>query len=305
MTVLRTPRTTRGFRRLGLIVTAVVVALSTSGCSDHVGSGVLVGDVAVPETTVQQQASQVLSEATPVPAFGSPTALQITRSVATNAIRHQLVQLAATQNGITVDEAQVSATLAQIGEGLAQTAATLQVPQSDVDDFIRDLAVLQQLLAKVPATGVEIDDVSLKVDVVNAPNRDAAVAQRSRYLSDPASMAVDIAAAGTNGTSGADVTLLTEPRLAPTGLFNAKQGDVVLVATGNADNYLVIRVLGRVDKPSPLTAQAIPTNSPADAITVLSLMLTPYARQAGVTVNPRYGVWDAAAMQVVPGDSGV
>ena len=41
-------------------------------------------------------------------------------------------------------------------------------------------------------------------------------------------MTVDIAAAGTNGTSGADVTLLTEPRLAPTGLFNARQGDVVL-----------------------------------------------------------------------------
>ena len=305
MSVLRIPRTTRGFRRLGLIVTAVVVGFSTSGCSDHVGSGVVVGDVAVSETTVQQQASQVIAESSPVPAFGSPNALKITRSVATNAIRHQLVQRAAAQNGISVDEAQISATLTQIGEGLAQTAATLQVPQSDVDDFIRDLAVLQQLLAKLPPEGVEIDDVTMKVDVVNAPTRDAAVAQRSRYLSHPATMDADIAAAGSDGAVGADVSLLTQPSLAPTGLFNAQQGDVVLVATGNEDKYLVIRVTGRVDKRAPLTAAAVPQDNPANAITVLSLMLTPYAQQAGVTVNPRYGLWDAAAMQVVPGDSGV
>lgn len=305
MSALPVPRTTRGFRRLGLIVLALVVGVSTSGCADHVGAGVVVGGVAVPETTVQQQASQVIAESSPVPAVGSPNALRITRSVVTNAIRHQLVQKAAAQNGISVDEAQVSATLTQIGEGLAQAATTLQIPQSDVDDFIRDLAVLQQLLAKLPPAGVEIDDVSLKVDVVNAPTRDAAVAQRSRYVSNPATMDADIAAAGANGAAGADVSLLTDPELAPTGLFNAQQGDVVLVATGNEDKYLVIRVTGRVDKRAPLTAAAIPQDNPAKAIIVLSLMLTPYAQQAGVTVNPRYGLWDAAAMQVVPGDSGV
>ena len=36
-----------------------------------------------------------------------------------------------------------------------------------------------------------------------------------------------------------------------------------------------------------------------------ALLLAPYAEQAGVTVNPRLGVWDPLTLQVVPADNGL
>ena len=36
-----------------------------------------------------------------------------------------------------------------------------------------------------------------------------------------------------------------------------------------------------------------------------ALLLAPYAQAAGVSVNPRLGVWDPLTLQVVPGGSGL
>jgi hypothetical protein len=269
----------------------------------------VVGDTQVSETTIQTQAAQVLDEHTDLASLGASGEMQVSRSVATNAVRHQLAQVAAAENGITVDEAQVSSTLASIGDNLASVASTLQVPQADVDDFIRDLAVLQALLAKAPEGGADVEDPTVTLDYVTASSRDEAVTMRARYVSDPSAMDADIAAGGTDASGsatagkGTQVSLMKNPGLASSGIFAAEKGDVLIVPSG--DQTLVVRVTDRTVTKEKLTSETLPTDNVVNIVTVLSLLLQPYAAQAGVQVNPRYGVWDQSSMQVVPGDFGV
>ena len=156
-----------------------------------------------PETTIQTDAGQVIDEYTdPSASLGTAGELDITRAVATNAIRHQLVQAAAKANGITVDEAEVNQTLASIGENTAGVASELKIPQAQVEDFVRDLAVLQALLKAAPEGGTEVDNPSVVVDYVTADNRDQAVQLRAKFLHDPAAMDAAIKSAPTDPSTG-------------------------------------------------------------------------------------------------------
>ena len=304
--------TARRPRRLGVIVAAVVMVLTASACSTTPGAGVVVGDVQVPETTIQTDAGQVIDEYTdPSASLGTAGQLDITRSVATNAIRHELVQAAAKANGITVDEAEVNQTLASIGENKAGVASELKIPQAQVEDFVRDLAVLQALLTAAPAGGTEVDNPSVIVDYVTADSRDEAVQLRAKFLNDPAAMDAAIKSAPTDpstgsptAVSGAGASLIKNPGLASSGIFLAGKGDILLIPS-SGEQVLVVRVNEVANQRQKITTQSLPTDSTSGAIDILSLLLVPYAEQEGVTVNPRYGQWDPRSLQVVPNDFGV
>jgi len=299
-------------RRLGMIATAAELVFTVSACSQTPGAGVVVGDVQVPETTIQTDAGQVIDEySDPSASLGTAGQLDITRAVATNAVRHELVQAAAKANGITVDEAEVNQTLQSIGENKAGVASELKIPQAQVDDFVRDLAVLQALLKKAPEGGTEVDNPSVVVDYVTAANRDEAVTQRAKFLNDPAAMDAAIAAAPTDPSTGsstairgAGASLVKNPGLAASGIFLAEKGDILLIPS-SGEQVLVVRVTEATSERQKITSASLPTDSPSAAVDVLSLLLVPYAEQEGVTVNPRYGQWDPRSLQVVPNDFGV
>jgi hypothetical protein len=295
-----------------MIVVATALVLTASACSQPLGAGVVVGDVQVPETTIQDDAGQVIDEYTnPSASLGTAGQLDITRAVATNAIRHQLVQAAAKANGITVDEAEVNQTLQSIGENKAGVASELKIPQAQVDDFVRDLAVLQALLKAAPEGGTEVDNPSVVVDYVTANSRDEAVTLRAKFLNDPAAMDAAIASAPTDPSTGsstavkgAAASLVKNPGLASSGIFLAEKGDILLIPS-SGEQVLVVRVNEATSERLKITSESLPTDSTTGAIDVLSLLLIPYAEQEGVTVNPRYGQWDPRSLQVVPNDFGV
>jgi len=91
--------------------------------------------------------------------------------------------------------------------------------------------------------------------------------------------------------------------VAPTGVFNAEPGDVILYPISNG--YYVVRVLERTVEPAVLTAADLTPQQLGGKFDLGALILAPYAEQAGVTVNPRLGVWDPLTLQVVPGGSGL
>ena len=98
--------------------------------------------------------------------------------------------------------------------------------------------------------------------------------------------------------------LLKQPELGRTGLYQPSGGDVVIVPQN--DNYLVLRTDDRTSSTATLDASRFNSvNGVADAFDVGALLISGQQQDAGISVNPRFGVWDPASVQVVPGNSGL
>ena len=288
----------RRTRRLGLAAVTLALVATLTGCGDQMGSGVVVNGTAVSESDIQSGAEQAIAESTEELSLSDQ--IVTTRSVATAAVNHQLVQAASAASGVTVDEAQVTATLAQLGENRLQFAQAFKIPVSAVDQTVRDLLTQQAMLTASPG-GVPVTDIGVTFDVVTATDRDDAVQQRLDYLKDPAALSVTATATGTGGV-GQQASLVAQPDLGQTGLFSAGVGEIVIFSLGG--QYYVARITDRKTSQTSLTMENQPQNA-EQQLAFFNLVMQSYAQQADVAVNPRFGTWDSLALAVVPGDSGV
>jgi len=290
-------------RRLRDVSALVAVGLALAACSTPPpSSAAQVGDVSISEATIfgrtstLVQAQQSASTTTVTPGGVA----DVNRTQTTAAIRGQLLDIAAADEGVQVTDADVNAALGKADK--ASAASQLGVPESAVQQTLRDLLRLEGMAAKLPIKGAVVTDVRVRVDGVTVGSRDEAVATRSQFLADPA--AVDqLIMASAKPVRAQPLSLLTTPSAGPTGVFNAAVGDVILYPS--PDGYLVLRILGRSVEPARLTAAALKAQPISGAFDLGALLLVPYAQQAGVSVNPRLGGWDPYALQVVPGGSGL
>ncbi len=279
------------------------VGLSAAGCATTPAtSAAQVGDVAISEAAIFDRTNAVVDQAqtsgaTPI----EPTTLAVfNRAQTTAAIRSQLLEVAAADRGVVVTNDQVNTAMAG-GQG-SSAASQLGAPESMVEQTVRDLLRLEGLVSTQPANGSPVNNVTVRIDGVSVATRDEAVSTRSQFLADPA--AVDAAiAASASPVQPQSVSLLTNPTVAPTGVFNAQQGDVIVYPS--QDGFYVIRILERTVEPALLTAADLGPQQLVGKFDLGALLLAPYAEQAGVTVNPRLGTWDPLSLQVVPGGSGL
>jgi hypothetical protein len=279
-----------------------VLGLLVAGCSNQATSAASVGDQVISEQTIFDRTSALAAEAqTSGGSAPDPAALaELNRTQTTSAIRSRLLEVAAADRGVVVTDDQVNAAMAG---GTANDAATqLGTPQGLVEQTVRDLLRLERLASASPATGVPITNVSARIDGVSVPTRDEAVATRTQFLADPGSVDATIAASA-QPLQPQTVSVLKNPTAAPTGVFNAQPGDVILYPISNG--YYVVRILDRTVEPAVLTPNDLTSQKLAGQFDLGALMLAPYAEQQGVTVNPRLGVWDPLTLQVVPGGSGL
>jgi hypothetical protein len=292
-------------RRIRLAAIAGLVALLVSGCSSQPGAAASVAGSAISEQSVLDRTTAYLTEvaATDATTAGNSAVDMINRQQATDLIRHQLVLYAERQRQITVPASDVNALISQQG-GAEQLAQTWEVPSGEVSDLAHDLLVLEKLLED--GQGSTFDDISVTADVLTFDSRDAAVAARSQYLAHPATMATDIAAAGSGqGQVGAALQFSTQPGVAALGLYSVPAGSIV-IAPSDATHYLVVRVNTRSEKKTTLSADMLQALQGAPAqLSLASVALAPYAARAGVTLNPRFGQWDPTTLQAVPADDGL
>jgi hypothetical protein len=279
-----------------------VLGLLVAGCANQATSAASVGDQAISEQTIFDRTSALAAQAQS--SGGSapdPAALaELNRTQTTSAIRSRLLEVAAADRGVVVTDDQVNAAMAG---GTADDATTqLGTPQSLVEQTVRDLLRLERLASASPATGAPITNVTVRIDGVSVPTRDEAVATRTQFLADPGSVDAAIAASA-QPLQPQTVSVLKNPTAAPTGVFNAQPGDVILYPISNG--YYVVRILDRTVEPAVLTPDDLTSQQLAGQFDLGALMLAPYAEQEGVTVNPRLGVWDPLTLQVVPGGSGL
>lgn len=280
-----------------------MVGATAAGCAtDSATSAAQVGTTAISESSIFDRTTAIVAE---VQAQGqetpdAATLAELNRRQTTAAIRSYLLEVAADDKGVAITDEQVNAALA--GGNVSDTASQLGAPPSMLEQTVRDLLRLEGLVSTQSASGAPITNVVVNIDGVSVATRDEAVALRSKFLADLGSADAAIAAAATP-VDPQTVSILQTPTVAPTGVFAADKGDILLYP--NPDGYFVVRVLDRTVEPAVLTVADLSAQQLAGQFDLGALLLTPYAEAAGVSVNPRLGVWDPLTLQVIPGGSGL
>ena len=313
---------TRTPRRL-LVVAAAGLALSGCGATTiRSGAAAVVGGDRITTGALERLVARGLVDPQARQQVGSDRS-GFQRSALSRLIQHEVLVRAVGQAGVSVTPTQVDATADRIATQLGGTdqlkaaaakagiaPADLRQTLADVtlrdalgDRLTADVAVPEAQLRQAYAQGIaRFDQVhsahilvasaavaqTLLTTVKAHPDQFAALA--ARFSTDPGSKDKG----GDLGFQGRGA--FEKPF--ETAIFTAKVGSVVLAHT--RFGYHVIRVIERrtttFDQASPDLRRGLLSQQRAAAVGDL---LQRTARQLGVRVNPRFGVWDDKTLDVV------
>jgi hypothetical protein len=283
------------YSKVGRAVVAVAAAGAlVSGCGSPVqaGSAVIVGDTSVPLEQVQSQVGTLLARV-PADQRQQDTAPTLARDIVTNELLHNLLARAATEQKVTVTDADVDAFIEQQGGAqtlLQNSVLDIEGLRAQAHDFLVATA-----LGRQAAPGLVVT-----VDLVGAPNRaDAEAKARTLAAGGPAADALftDTRVA----RRGVEVAAATDTENAGSVVFGTPVGDVVAYQPDPQQaTWNVFRVTGRRTDAPP--APTPPSLSLQQLYLIGQRTLQPIADDLQVRVNPRYGVWDQVALRVVPAD---
>lgn len=280
---------------------AATVLLTGTACATSATDAATVGDQSISEQAIFDRAAsvseQVQQAGQPAPTQLDLAALNRTQTAA--AIRSQLWATAAADAGVVISDAEVNTAMSGSSSNVSATTVT---EQGEVGQLYRDLLSLQGVFTAAGARGLPVTDVTVRIDGAAVPNRDEAVALRSSVLANPDGAAA-LLAGSASPIPSTEVDLVARPALAPTGIFLAKPGEVLLYPQNG--QFVVVRVLDRRESQTALTATQLQAESIQNQLDLGALALQPYVAEQGVTVNPRIGLFDPLSVQVVPGGSGL
>jgi hypothetical protein len=279
--------------RVLVAVAAVGAVVSACGGPVQAGSAAVVGDTTVPLEQVQTQVGTLLARV-PAAQRQQDTAPSLARDIVTNELLHDLLTRAATQQGITITDAQVDGFIEQQGGAqalLQNSVLDAQGLREQVHDFL-----IATELGRRAAPGLVVT-----LDLVGSPDRaDAEAKARVLAAGGPAADALF----GDNRTAqkGVRVAAVTDAQNAGSVVFGTPVGEVVAYQPDpQSSTWNVFRVVNRqTDAPAPDPAAA--ALSLNQLYMIGQRTLQPAADALSVRVNPRYGVWDAVALRVVPAD---
>jgi hypothetical protein len=282
--------------QVGRVAAAVaVLGAVIGGCGgpDQAGSAVIIGADAVPLTRVQSQLDVALSKTDQIAritAQGGTTA-DLSRSIVTREVLHELLQRRAAAEGIVVTDAQIDAEVAGNGGVDAIVDGSLY-DHSTLRQRVRDDLIAAQLARR------SVAGLAVTVDLVAATSRADADAKAQTLLhGGPAADA--LFADPRTAERGTTVQAASNPAEAGSVLFGVPVGAVVAFQPNpQQSTWIVFKVTDRrTDAPSD--PAAVSNMSQAQLTTIGERLLQQDAEELGVRVNPRYGVWDAIQLRVV------
>jgi hypothetical protein len=284
---------------VGRVILAVAAAGAVAtGCGgpSQVGSAVIIGDRAVPLESVQSQLATALGKPDQVAQLKQQggSEADVARSIVTQQVLHDLLGRQAAADGIAVSEQQVDAELASNG-GADQVLDSSLYDLATLRDRVRDNLIAAQLARNV------VGGLSVKVDLVAATSEADANAKAATLAA--GGPAADALFADQNTSAkGQDIQAVNYPDDAGTVLFGTPVGDVVAFQpSAQQAGWIVFRVVERrTDVASP--PDALNNLSQQQLVSIGERQMQPVADQVGVTVNPRYGVWDPIQLRVVGAD---
>ena len=223
------------------------------------------------------------------------TSASLARDVVTNELLHNLLTRAATEQRITVTDADVDAFITQQGGAqalLQNSVLDLEGLRQQAHDFL-----VATDLGRRAAPGLVVT-----VDLVGSANRpDAEAKARTLAAGGPAADALFANAA--TAKRGVQVAALTDTQNAGSVVFGTPVGDVVAYQPDPQQaTWNVFRVTQRTTNARPADPAALSALSLQQLYLIGQRTLQPVADGLAVRVNPRYGVWDQVALRVVPAD---
>jgi hypothetical protein len=309
---------------VAVIVAAAGALLSACGSGpSQITSAAIVGNSSVPLTAVQQQLAMVLRKEPGAKQLQQQNQLDaLARNIVRLSVQHELVQKAAKDEGLVVDEAQITGLIDQQGGPEKASTGTIW-DASTYRQHARDQLLLLALGRKY------VDRLAVTFDYTQAPTRADALAkaQELARANVPQQQEIIKRDQAAHVAVGLNVRIAAIDHLQDDAvvLFGATPGTVLTYpmnangAAGNAQ-WLVAVIRQRTTNAStssPSTsspsassspsATSSPTTSSSSKVDQLDpqllgalgvRLLGPVADHSGVRINPRYGVWDQVGIAV-------
>lgn len=292
-------------RRCTAALLALVGALALVGCEpgpSRVGAAAVVGETRIPLDVVQSEFRWLLKNIPQAEQLQQENQLElISRYSLQVRIRHELIKAAAKELHLTADPAEVDRLIKNAG-GEAKAPQSLLVSPGQARQFIEDVVLLREIgrhyvdRLKIKVVGAFVAD-----EAPGATSRAKAMALGRKIAAEP-ERAEELAATGEQPISGElelrRVVGSGDATLARTPLFAVKPGTVVVTQPDPEQGavWLVALVQERTED----VGGSAPQEYPTEVLEQVGLqMLRPYAERLGVTVSPRFGVWDQAGMTIL------
>ncbi|WP_253856222.1 hypothetical protein [Prauserella alba] len=297
-------------RRPIALFTALLAGLVLAGCGagpSQVHSAAIVGDRSVPLDDVQQEIDWLLDNVPQAQQAQRQGKVDMyAREVVRGRVVHELAQIAAEREGVRADPAEIDELIRGSG-GADQVSRSAGVEPDRVRDLASDQVVLQELARKyLGSLSVDLLGTVVTGDEPGNSAKEKATALGRRIADDP-----DRARATVRQTGHQLVdeeldfaeTLQNDPELATTAVFGSQQGTVVVVQPSRQRaGWLVGLVTERRTAEQADAEAAEPQVNPEYLYFAGLRMLQPIAEEVGVRINPRYGVWDEAALAPAPNE---
>ncbi|OXM73221.1 hypothetical protein CF166_11060 [Amycolatopsis sp. KNN50.9b] len=302
------------------LLAALAACLLLAGCGSgpsQVGAAVIVGDREITVDQVQdlldkavleQPAAQQLSQQHKLDLLG--------REIVRQLVVHDVLARAAQREGLAVDPRLLDQFLADdpladpvstAGADPSQLAQQIANRVRDHREVITDSLLLQALGQKyLDRMSVTFDYTSVSSDLGGAQpldRREQAIAKAEQMAASPAAAAEVIradAAAGVRTSVGEAVPAAQAPDLATLVLFGVPPGTVVAFQPSQEQAVWIVAIVRERNLNAPSSGEQAVQPSPAQLAAIGQRLLQPYVEEAGVRINPRYGVWDPVAMNLAP-----
>jgi foldase protein PrsA len=310
---------TRTSRRLALIVTAGLAAVTLTGCGDapvRAGAAATVGDLRITTDQLNGLVTRGLADPQAQQQLGADKAA-FQRQTLSRLINHEVLAEAAKQAGVKITPGAIDAKLADFerqaggAQQLEQQAAQNGIAKQDLRRFISDI-VLNEALGDKLTADIDVPRAQLEQlfqqnaaqnDQVHAAHilvADKAAADEilAKVKADPstfASLAAQQSTDTSNKDKGGDLGFAGRGQFVKAfedAVFGAKPGDYLVVKT--EFGYHVVHVIERrtttLAQATPDLRRSILQKEREQRTTEL---LTKVSRELDVKVNPRFGIWDA------------
>lgn len=302
------------------VLAALAGALLLAGCGtgpSQVGAAVLYDGHEVSQDEVQSLIDKAVREQPAAQQLAQQHKLdQLGRGIVTQLVVHELVRKAAQREHLVANENAVQSLLAQAqldtpvgaqSTDPSQLAGQIAYRVRDHREAVTDQVLLEQLGERYFANlSVVFDYTTVSADTGGAQPksmREQAFEKAQKMAETPESAAQVLRADQANQVEtgvGEPVPAAQAPALAATVLFGVQPGTVVAFQPSQEQTGWVVAVVRKRDL---TTTQAIDQQSAPTESQLLDVgyrLLQPYGDAGGLKVNPRYGVWDPAAMDVAP-----
>lgn len=293
--------------RVGVALAAcAVIGATVTGCGSgpaEIGTAAIVGGHPISLDFVQQNISNVLTDSADARSLQQQkpsTFPPVARNVVKYAVWDELSNQLAAKQGIRIDQTQVDTLYNQVqqGGGAPTLSALKNIPLKGepLRNYVRDLLIWQQL-------GAKDRNVTISLDAAIVADRATAQALVGKVAANPdQDKALFQQAGAASGQVAVDQPFTpanTAPVLFPA--FGVKPGSVVAfdASSANGDSWIVVYVKKRADTAGQSSdVQADPQTD----VTLGQEQMFQYSTQAGVTLNPRFGVWEPVIGAVSPSD---